>query len=80
MVFTSGKLERLIFDYTRITLGRWKSDQMTKTLDLNVSGTQRNIAPNQIPDRFPSVGDHIQVTFTFEHTWATPRHTLIGGS
>ena len=26
MVFTVGKLERLIFDYTRIILGSWKSD------------------------------------------------------
>ena len=26
MVFTLGKLERLIFDYTRIILGSWKSD------------------------------------------------------
>ena len=33
-------------------------------------------------DRFPSVGDwrlH-HVTPTFEHTWATPRHAVMGGS
>ena len=53
---------------------------MIKTLDLNVSGTKRDVAPKQGPDRFPSIGDHIQVTLTFEHTWATPRHTGIGGS
>ena len=76
MVFTLRKLERLIFDYTRIILGSWKSDD--KTLDLNVSSA-RDVAPKQRPDRFPSFGDHIQVTATFEHTWATPRHTVIGG-
>ena len=53
---------------------------MIKTLDLNVSGTKRDVAPKQRPDRFPSIGDHIQVTPTFEHTWATPSHTVIGGS
>ena len=53
---------------------------MIKTLDLNVSSTKRDVAPKQRPDRFPSLGDHIQVTPTFENTWATPRHTVIGGS
>ena len=47
---------------------------------MNVSGTKRDVAPKQKPDRFPSIGDHIQVTLTFEHTWATPRHTVKGGS
>ena len=28
--------------------------------------------------RFPSVGDHIYATLTFEHAWATPRHAVIG--
>ena len=53
---------------------------MIKTLDLNISGTKRDVAPKRRPDRFPSIGDHIQVTPTFEHTGATPRHTVIGGS
>ena len=53
---------------------------MIKTLELNVSDTKRDVAPKQRPDKLPSIGDHIQVTTTFEHTWATPRHTVIGGS
>ena len=44
---------------------------MTKNLDLNVFGTKRDVAPKQKPDRFPSTGDHIQVTPTFEHAWVT---------
>ena len=27
-----------------------------------------------------SAGDHIHVTPTFEHDWATHRHAVIGGS
>ena len=53
---------------------------MFKILDLNVSGTKKNVAPKQKLHRFPSIGDHIQVTLTFEHAWETPRHTIIGGS
>ena len=53
---------------------------MNKTLDLNVSGTKRDVAPKQRPDRFPPIGDHIQVIPTFEHSWATPRHNVIGSS
>ena len=53
---------------------------MNETLDLNISGTQRDIVLKQIPGRFSSIGDYIQVTPTFKHTWATSRHTLIGGS
>ena len=72
MVFTLGKLERLIF---------WVAgSQMMKNLDLNVSGTQRDVAPKQRPDRLSSIGDHIQVTPTFEHTWVTPRDTVIESS
>ena len=52
---------------------------MIKALDLNVSGTKRHVAPKQRYDRFPSIGDHIQIVPTFEHTWATPRHTVIEG-
>ena len=53
---------------------------MIKTLDLNASGTKRDVAPKQRPDRFPSIGDHIQVTPAFEHSWATSKHTVIAGS
>ena len=51
---------------------------MIKNLDLNVFGTRRDVAPKQKSDRFPSTGDHIQVTPTFERAWVTPRHTVIG--
>ena len=61
-----------------IIVGSWKS--RFKNLNLNVSGTKRDVAPTQRSDRFPSVGDHIHTTPTFEHAWATPRHTVIGGS
>ena len=37
----------------------------------------RDIAPKQRYDRFPSVGDHIHATPSFEHFWATPKHTII---
>ena len=53
---------------------------MIKTLNLDVSGIKRDVAPEQRLDGCPSIGDHIQVTPTFEHTWETPRHTVIGGS
>ena len=41
---------------------------MIKTLDLNVSGTKRDVAPKQSSDGFPTIGDHTQITPTFEHT------------
>ena len=28
----------------------------------------------------PSAGEHIHATSTFEHAWAIPGHTVIGGS
>ena len=65
IVFTLGKLERLIFDYMCIILGSWS--QMIKILNLNVSGTKRDVVLKQRPDRFPST----EVTTTFEHTRAT---------
>ena len=49
---------------------------MIKTLNLNVSGTKRDLTTEQKPDRFPSVGDHIHVAPTFEHTWET-QHILL---
>ena len=72
------RLERLIFDYTPIIKGSWKS--RFKTMNLNVSGTKKDVASKQRPDRFPSVGDHIYDTPTFEYVSAIPRHTVIGGS
>ena len=53
---------------------------MIKTLDLNISGTKRDVAPKQTQDRFQSFGDHILVTPTFKHTWETTKHTVIEGS
>ena len=53
---------------------------VSKFLNLNVSGTNKDVAPKQRYDRFPSVGDHIYTTPNFEHAWATPGHTVIGGS
>ena len=73
-VFPFGKLERLIFNYTRIILSSWKSD--IKTFNLNFSGTKKDVGPKQRLDKFPSIGDHIQVTPTFEHTWVTLRYTV----
>ena len=78
MVFTLGKLKRLIFEYTHII--QVARSQMIKTLNLNVSDTKRAVAPKQRPDTFLSIGGHIQVTPTFKHTWAIPRQTVIGGS
>ena len=51
-----------------------------KTLNLDVSGTNKDVAPKQRYDRFPSVADHIHTTPTFGHVWAIPRHTVIGDS
>ena len=41
---------------------------------MNVSDTKRDVVPKQRSDRFASIVDHIYITPTFEHTWATPRH------
>ena len=46
---------------------------MIKTLNLNVSATKKDVAPKQRPDICPSIGDHIQVSPTFENTWANLR-------
>ena len=53
---------------------------VSKFLNLNVSGTNRNVVPKQTFDRFPSVGDHIHATTTFEYVSTTPGHTIMGGS
>ena len=52
---------------------------MIKILNLNVYETKRNAARKERPDRFPSAGDDILATTTFECAWATPKHTVIGG-
>ena len=52
---------------------------MIETLHLNVSGTKRDVALKQRPDRFPSIGDHIQVIPTFEHL-GNPKTYVIEGS
>ena len=39
-----------------------------------------DIVPKQRYDKLPPVGDHIHVTPTHDHAWATPDHTVIGGS
>ena len=49
-------------------------------MNLNVSGTQRDVVSKQRYDKFLSLGDHIHVNHTFEHAWATAGHTVIGGS
>ena len=61
-----------------IIVGSWKS--RFKTLNLNVSETKRDVAPKQRFHRFPTVRDQIDATPTFEHAWASLRHTAIGGS
>ena len=38
-----------------------------KTLNFIVSGTKRDVAPKQRPDRFSSVGEQSHITPTFEH-------------
>ena len=53
---------------------------LSKLLNLNVSGTDRDVVPKQRYDRFPSVGDHIYAATTFEYALAIPGHTIIGGS
>ena len=53
---------------------------VSKFLNLNISRNKRDVAPKQRYDRSPSVGDHIHVSPTFDHAWATPGHTVIGGS
>ena len=54
---------------------------VSKSLNSNVSGTNRDVVPKQGYDRFPSVGDHIHANTNFKHAWATPEHTVtVGGS
>ena len=49
-------------------------------MNLNVSGTNRDVVPKQRCDRFPSVGDHIHATATFQYAWEIPGHAIIEGS
>ena len=53
---------------------------VSKFITLIVSGTNKDVAPKQTYDSFPSVGGHIHATPTFKHAWATQEHTVIGGS
>ena len=46
---------------------RIKFKNVIKTLNFNVSGSKRNVAPKQRPDRFSSVGEQNYITPTFEH-------------
>ena len=52
---------------------------VSKFVNLNFSETNSDVVPKQRYDRFRSAGDHIHVTSTFEHPWATPIHTAFGG-
>ena len=53
---------------------------VSKSLNLNVSGIKRDVAPKQRYDRSPSSEVHTNATSTFQHARAIPRHTIIGGS
>ena len=53
---------------------------VSKFLNEDVSGTKRDVVPKQRDDTFPSVRDHVHAPLTFEHTWATPGHTVTEGS
>ena len=55
---------------------RIKFRNVIKTLNLNISGTKRDVDPKQRPDRFSSVRELNRITPTFEHAYVTPRHTL----
>ena len=68
----------LRFDYTPIILVT--GSYVTKTLNLNVSGSKRDGTPKHKPDRFPSIWNHLVATPMLEQAWKTPRHTVIGGS
>ena len=58
---TTRQLEKLIFDYTPVNVA---GSHVSKFLDLNVSGTNRDVVPKQRYDRFLSVGDHIHAATT----------------
>ena len=65
---------------TRPQLLQVARSHVSKPLNLNVSGTNRDVVPKRKYDRFPSAGDHIHSTTTFENAWIAPEHTVIGGS
>ena len=71
------QLERPIFDDKPIIVGTWKSH--FKIFELNCLWNQEGLNPKQ-RQRFPSVGDHIHVFPYFVSAYATPRHTVVGGS
>ena len=53
---------------------------VSKSMNINVSGTNRDVVLKQIYHRLASVGDNIHGTTTFDHAWETPGYTVIGGS
>ena len=65
---------------TRPQLLQVARSHVSKPLNLNVSGTNRDVVPKQKYDRFPSAGDHIDYTNTFENAWTAPEHAVIAGS
>ena len=65
---------------TTRTLLEAAGSHVSKFLSLSLSGTKRDVAPKQRYDKFPFIGDQIYATPTFEQAWASPGHTVIGGS
>ena len=79
LVYDLHKLPRCASPLLSITIIVAESYD-SKFLNLNVSGTKKDVAPKQRYDRFSSVGDHIHATPTFDYAWAILRHTVNGGS
>ena len=69
----------LIFDYTLVTEGSWKS--CFKIFEFKCLKTKkRDVSPKQRYNRFPSVGGHIYATTNLEDAWATPGHFITESS
>ena len=79
LVYDLHKLPRCASPLLSITIIVAESYD-SKFLNLNVSGTKKDVAPKQGYDRFSSIEDDIHATPTFEHSWTTPGLTVIGGS
>ena len=67
-----------MFNYISIIVGSWKS--RFKIFEFKCLWNQYGVVPKQRYDKLPPVGDHIHVTLTYDHAWATPDHTVIGVS
>ena len=76
-ITATRQLEKLIFDCLPVVAGSWKS--RFKIFQFKCLLNQLGYCPKQSYDRFPSVGDHIHVTTTFEYARTTPGHVIIGG-